>query len=345
MSALAPSGSSRAEPPRRRARLEASFWLVPIAAGLIFPDHRVLATQVVVSGLFVLSLDLILGYAGVVSLGHAAFFGVGAYTAGLCAVHGWAEPLSGLAAAGAAAAIAGYASSFLVVGGSGLTRLMVTLGIGLSLYEAANRASAITGGVEGLSGIDMQPLLGVFEFGIDGTTAYVYALAVVFGCFLLVRRAVASPFGLSLVALRENERRLPALGVPVRRRLIEVYTAAAAVAGVAGALAAQTTEFVGLEVLSLERSSEALIMLVLGGAGRLYGAFIGAAAFMLLRDVFSEQNPVYWQFWLGLAVASVAWLGRVGQARDLARRAVGGLGRAVGSSALRRARPARDGSP
>ncbi|HUP98588.1 MAG TPA: branched-chain amino acid ABC transporter permease [Usitatibacter sp.] len=284
------------------------FWLAVAAAFFIFPGYRVLGSQILVVALFALSLDLVLGYAGIVSLGHAAFFGVGAYTAGLLAVHGWGEPLSGLLAAGAAAALVGFAVSFLVVRGEDLARLMVTLGVGFLLYEAANKAASVTGGVDGLSGVAMGKLFGVFAFDLAGKTAYWYSFAVLLLAFLAMKRVVASPFGLSLRAIRENRMRAPALGTPVHARLVAAFTLGAAIAGVAGGLLAQTTQFVGLDALSFQRSAELLIMLVLGGTGRLYGAVVGTAVFMIAQDVLAGINPVYWQFWLGIGlVALVLW--------------------------------------
>jgi branched-chain amino acid transport system permease protein len=309
------------EPPERLARtltgdalrpLEVGFWLIPVAVFFAFPDYLVLGSQVLVAGLFALSLDLILGYAGIVSLGHAAFFGVGAYVAGLLSVAGHAEPLSGLLAAAAVSACLGFGSSFLVVRGHGSTRLMVTLGLGLLLHEAANQASGITGGTDGLSGMDTGDLLGLFRFDLLGRVAYVYSALTCLVCFLLVRRLVVSPFGLSLRGIRENERRMHALGVPVRRRLVQAYTLAAGIAGVAGALSAQTTEFVGLEALGFERSASTLVMLVLGGAGRLYGAFVGSCTYMLLQSHFSDENPAHWEFWMGASVVLVAFFARGG---------------------------------
>jgi branched-chain amino acid transport system permease protein len=293
-------------------RLEIGFWLLALAAFFALPGYLVLASQVLIAGLFALSLDLILGYAGIVSLGHAAFFGVGAYVAGLLSVRGHGEALSGLLAAAGAAGAVGFCTSFLIVGGHGLTRLMVTLAVGLSLHEAANQASSITGGSDGLSGMETSDLFGLFAFDMLGKTAYLYVLGVCFASFLLVRRAVHSPFGLSLRGIRENERRMHAIGAPVRRRLVEVYTLAAALAGVAGALSAQTTEFVGLEALSFDRSASALVMLVLGGAGRAYGAFVGSFLFMLLQTFFADIHPAYWQFWMGCAVMLIAFFARDG---------------------------------
>jgi branched-chain amino acid transport system permease protein len=287
---------------------------------VLVPGYLVLASQIVIAGLFALSLDLILGYAGIVSLGHAAFFGTGAYAAGLLAVHGWREPLSGLCAASLSAALLGFVTSFLVVrprrassgpGGS-LSQIMLTLGIGLLLHEAANRAASITGGVDGLSGIEMAKVLGLFGFDLAGKTAFAYCLSVSFVVFVLIKRLVASPFGLSLRAIRENEPRMLAIGAPVPRRLIAAYTVSAAVAGCAGALLAQTTQFVALDVLSFQRSASVVIMLVLGGAGKLYGGFVGAALFMLLQDLIAGNDPVYWQFWIGLCLVLLVFFARDG---------------------------------
>ena len=294
------------------SRLEIAFWLVPVAAFFAAPGYLVLGSQILIVALFALSLDLILGYAGVLSLGHAAFFGLGAYTAGLLAVHGWGEPLSGLAAAAAVAALVGFAASFLIVRGEDLTRLMVTMGLGLMLYEVANRARDITGGADGLSGVTMGKLFGIFAFDIAGRTAYVYAFVVLLLFFLLLKRIVASPFGLALRGLRENRTRMPALGVPVRRRLVAAFTLGAAIAGVAGALLTQTTQFVGLDTLGFDRSAEVLIMLVLGGTGRLYGAIVGTAVFMIARDYLSGINPVYWEFWLGFLLVVFVLFARGG---------------------------------
>jgi branched-chain amino acid transport system permease protein len=294
------AGTARPRLPNDRWRaLEVAFWLLPVIAFFVFPSYRVLGSQILITGLFAVSLDLILGYAGIVSLGHAAFFGIGAYTAGLLAVHGWHEPLSGLVAATVVASVAGYLVSFLVVRGGDLTRLMVTLGIGLMLWEAANKAHAITGGVDGLSGVTIAKILGVWGFDIGGRTAYIYALVVVFVVFVVLRRLVHSPFGLSLRGIREGGKRMPAIGAPVVRRLQTIFTVAAAIAGIAGALLAETTQFAGIDTLGFPRSAELMIMVVLGGTGRLYGGLVGAAIFMIAHDYLSSIDPVYWEFWIG----------------------------------------------
>jgi branched-chain amino acid transport system permease protein len=299
-------------PNDRWSPLEIAFWLLPVAAYFAFPGYLVLISQIMIVGLFALSLDLMLGYAGIVSLGHAAFFGLGAYTAGLLSVHGWSEPLSGLLAGAVVAGLFGFVVSFLVVRGQDLTRLMVTLGIGLMLFEAANKASFLTGGVDGLSGMMVGKLFGAFEFDLNGNVAYCYSFAVLFIVFVVLRRVVKSPFGLSLIGIREGARRMPALGVNVNRRLVAVFTLAATVAGLAGALLAQTTQFVGLDSLGFPRSAELLIMLVLGGTGRLYGALVGAAVFMLAQDYIAGLNPAYWQFYIGLLLMVIVLFARGG---------------------------------
>ncbi len=309
--AMIPAVAPRLPTDRWRA-IEIAFWLVAITAYFVFPSHRVLGSQILITGLFAVSLDLILGYAGIVSLGHAAYFGIGAYAAGLLAVHGWGEPFSGLVVAGAAGAVVGFATSFLVVRGSDLARLMVTLGIGLMLFEAANQLPSITGGADGLSGVTMGKVFGLFSFDLTGSTAYLYSLGVLFLLFVVARRIVSSPFGLSLRGVRENVRRMPAIGAPVTKRLIAIYTVSAAIAGVAGGLLAQTTQFVGLDVFGFPRSADLMIMLVLGGAGRLYGGLVGTAVFMIAHHYLSDLNPIYWQFWLGLLLVVVVLYARGG---------------------------------
>jgi branched-chain amino acid transport system permease protein len=291
--------------------LEILFWLTPFAAYFLFPGYLVLISQIMIIGLFAISLDLILGYAGIVSLGHAAFFGLGAYTAGILSAKGWGEPLTGLLVAGVLAGLLGYVTSFLVVRGKELTRLMVTLGIGLMLFEAANKASFITGGADGLQGMVMGKLLGIFEFDLYGKTAFFYSLSVLFVIFVCLRRLVKSPFGLSLTGIREGSRRMPAIGANVNQRLTVIYTIGAFVAGIA-ALLAQTTQFVGLESLSFARSAELMIILVLGGTGRLYGGLIGAIVFMLAQDYVAALHPAYWQFWLGMLLIVIVLFARGG---------------------------------
>jgi branched-chain amino acid transport system permease protein len=297
-----------AEAEARWRPLEVVFWLATLLPFVLVPSYLLLASQIAITALFALSLDLILGYAGIVSLGHAAFFGLGAYAAGIVSTHGWGEPLSGLLIASAVAGSVGYATSFIIARFRHLALIMITLGLGVLLHEAANKAHWLTGGADGLQGVRTWPLLGYFPFDLYGYTAYAYALVVLFVFFLAARRMTNSPFGLALRGIRENATRMPAIGAPSRAHVRRIYTMAAVIAGVAGALLAQTTETVALEVLSFQRSAELLVMLVLGGAGRLYGGLVGALIFMVARDRFSGINPQYWYFWIGVLLVTVVML-------------------------------------
>jgi branched-chain amino acid transport system permease protein len=270
-----------------------------------FPDYLSLASQIAINALFALSLDLILGYAGIVSLGHAAFFGIGAYTSGIMSKYGWGEPISALLAAAISAGVIGYGTSFIIARFRHLAAIMLTLGLGLLLGELANSASSFTGGVDGLQGIQTWPLLGLFHFDLYGYTAYSYSLAALFVLFIFARRLVHSPFGLALRGIRENWTRMPAIGAPSQAHIRMIYAIAAGLAGIAGALLAQTTQTVSLDSLSFERSAEILVMLVLGGAGRLYGGLVGVTIFMVARDRFSGLAPQYWYFLIGLLLVFV----------------------------------------
>ena len=290
---------------------EVAFWVLALACAFLFPSRYLIMTDIVRLGLFALSLDLILGYAGIVSLGHAAFFGVGAYSAGLLALHGIInEPVIALVAAGLVAAVLGFLTSFLVIRGVDLTRLMVTLGIALLLDALAERFSDITGGTDGLQGIEMQPILGLFAFDMFGKTGLFYSLIVLFILFLFARRVVHSPFGLSLRAIRNNPLRAAAIGIPVNRRLIAIYSLAAFYAGIAGALFTQTTALASLDVFSFERSADLMLVLVIGGTGYLYGGLIGAVVFKMLQELFQSITPQYWLFWIGLVLVVIVMVGR-----------------------------------
>jgi len=284
---------------------EIVFWLATLLPYLLFPNYLSLASQIAVAALFALSLDLILGYAGIVSLGHAAFFGIGAYTAGLVSKQGWGEPLSGLLIAALAAGVVGYATSFVICRFRHLALIMLTLGFGLLLEELANTLGWLTGGMDGLQGIHTWKLLGYFSYDLYGRVAYAYALAVLFVLFLFARQLIHSPFGLSLRGIRENFVRMPAIGAPSRAHIRTIYTIAAGIAGIAGAVLAQTTETVSLDSLGFERSAEIVVMLVLGGAGRLYGGLVGAIIYMIARDQFSGIVPQYWYFWIGILLVAV----------------------------------------
>ena len=293
---------------------EVAAWGAIAATLLVFPSHAALINEIAILALFALSLDLILGYAGIVSLGHAAFFGTGAYAAALFAKGVMPDPLAGLAVGTALAALLGLLTSPMIVRGTDLTRLMVTMGVALVLLELANKFDGLTGGADGLQGVVMGPLFGKFDFDLGARVASCYSVAVLFIAFLLARRLVHSPLGLSLQALRDNRLRVTALGLSVPARLAAVYTFSAALAGASGALLAQTTGFASLDVLDFHRSADVMLALVIGGAGWLWGGIVGALAFKLLHDLLAAFTPQYWTFWIG---AFLVLLMRVGRDRLL----------------------------
>jgi len=291
--------------------LEVLFWLAAFASIFLLRGQHLILTEIAWLGLFALSLDLILGYAGIISLGHAAFLGLGAYTASLLAkYHIVDEPVLALLCAGLVAMMLGFVTSFLVLRGSDLTRLMVTLGVALILSEVANRNGWLTGGADGLQGVDIKPVLGLFPFDLAGHTGYTYCLIVLFILFLLARRLVNSPFGLSLLSVKSNPLRALAIGIAVDTRLVVIYTVAAFYAGVAGALVAQTMAFASLELFSFDRSADLLLVLIIGGAGYLYGGLIGAIIFKFMQDYLSALTPQYWPFWIGLVLVVLVLVGR-----------------------------------
>jgi len=289
---------------------EYALWAVAFALPLLVPSHALMINEVAIVALFAMSLDLILGYTGIVSLGHAAFFGFGAYAAALFAKHVLPDPTIGLVVAVTLSALLGAVASVTILRGSDLTRLMVTLGTALLLLELANKLDWLTGGADGLQGVVMGPVLGLFDFDLYGRTAAWYSLSVMLLLFLLMRRLVHSPFGATLKAIRDNRLRAMAIGIPVVSRLAVIYTVAAAVAGAAGALLAQTTGFASLDVLAFDRSADVVLMLVIGGVGWLYGGIAGAIVFKLLQDALSTVTPQYWMFWIGLILVLLVLVGR-----------------------------------
>jgi branched-chain amino acid transport system permease protein len=315
----APAGAglaaARALAERHRVRWwEAAPWLAGLALFFLLPSYLAFGTQLVITILFALSLDLVMGYAGIVTLGHAAFFGAGAYTVGMLAAHaGWNEPLSGLVAAALVAGAIGLASGYVLLRTQGLTLLMLTLCTMALLEESANMGHDYTGGFDGMPGLQFLPILGLFPFDLlYYRSQYLYALVVLFICFVVVRMLVYSPFGQSLTGIRENVLRMHAVGAPVRARLVIVYGISAAIAGVAGGLFTQANAYVNLATLGLDRAAGILIILILGGYGRLYGAFVGAIAYMVLEHVLARAYPTAWQLGVGLMLIAVALYARNG---------------------------------
>jgi branched-chain amino acid transport system permease protein len=297
----------------RRNRMKAwepVLWIAAFAAPLLFPKYALIINEIAIFALFAVSLDLVLGYGGIVSLGHAAFFGLGAYTAALFCKHVHPDPHLGLLVSMGAAGAVGFVASLTVLRGTDLTRLMVTLGVALILLELANKLDWLTGGTDGIQGLVFSPVLGMFDFELSGRVASLFSLAVLLILFLFARRIVNSPFGATLKAIRDNRLRAMAIGIPVHSRLIAVYTVAAAMAGAAGALFTETSGFASLDVFEFHRSADVMLMLVIGGVGWLYGGVIGAVVFKMLQDVISQVTPQYWTFWIGLFLVVLVLVGR-----------------------------------
>lgn len=284
-------------------------WAV-IAAAVFWglPEWLALATHVTVLALLTLSLHVLTGLGGILTLGHAAFFGLGAYAVGLAAQAGWTEPVSGLLLAALVGAVAGGGAGVVLARLRGLSALMVTLGLGLLLHEAALRLPGLTGGEDGLAGLTIAPLFGFFPFDLWGRTAYWYALALLALAFWGVTRLEAAPFGVGLRALHDNPTRLAALGASVAVQVRTAYLIAGLLAAVAGGLMVQTVQFVSVEVFSFHRSADLLVMLILGGVGRRYGAILGPLLYGVLREFLSGWHPAYWGAGLGIALMAIVLL-------------------------------------
>ena len=286
-----------------------------VALGFFFavPDYLSLGSRVLVYILFALSLDLVLGFGGIVTLGHGVFLGTGAYVAGFIGAYSpVGDPILQLIGAMVAAGLLGLATGCVVLRTRGLTLIMLTLAFSALVLEIANKASSITGGADGLSGIQVSPLFGRFEFDLYGKTGFLHCLGVLLICWFFVRRLVHSPFGASIVAMRDNPQRMHAIGAPVYWRLVVVYAISAAIAGAAGALLTQVNQLVGLDVLGFEPSGDVLVMLILGGVGQIYGAFVGPAVFLVLQDQLAKQFPEFWYLGIGVGLLLVVWFAPTG---------------------------------
>lgn len=300
--------------------------IIPAIAAVLaylFPSQLGLLTQIATTSLAILALDVVVGYAGIVTLGHAAFFGLGAYAAGIYAMKVVSEPLSGLLVGGAIGCVVALLTGMIVLRARGLSLIMMTIAVAQIVLEIANKMRWLTGGDDGLSGIEMSPLLGIFEFDFTGRTALVYSVAVLTISMFILRIIMRSAFGLTCVGIREDRLRMSAMGCDIKQHLLVAYGLGGLFAGIAGALSAQTVQVVGLHSLSFTTSAEALVMLILGGTGRLWGALIGTLLFMTIHHVAAELDPFRWMLTIGvilIVVVLVAPGGVVNSAIALRRR-------------------------
>ncbi|MBD9374149.1 branched-chain amino acid ABC transporter permease [Rhizobium sp. ARZ01] len=296
----------------RRARLTRDALAILVIAAFavagyfLFPNNLALLTRITAIALLVLSLDLVTGYCGIATLGHAALFGAGAYGAGIAAVHfGITDPIAMLGVGVVAGAIMGLVSGVVILRAHGLPQLVLSIAIIHLAHEAANKASGWTGGSDGLSGITPDPVLGMFEFDLWGRTAYVFGIVLLLVVFAILRQIVRSPFGMLCRGIKQDPVRVRAMGASVQATLLKMYVISGAVAGAGGALNAISTQVVGLDSLSFTLSAEALVMLVLGGTGSLVGALVGTLSFMWFEDVVSAANPFHWLTIVGALLIAV----------------------------------------
>jgi len=298
---------------KRLNRTKIWEWVVlslMLASPFLFAERAMMINEIAITALFAISLDLILGYSGIVSLGHAAFFGWGVYAAGIFSKLVNPDPIVGLIVVMGSSLVLGLICSLTILRGSDLTRLMVTLGVSLIGLELANQLRDLTGGADGLQGVVMAPIFGVFEFDLSAKVASIYSVLICVLVLVFVRRLVRSPFGFGLVAIRDNSLRARAVGLNVSHRLMVIYAISASLAGLSGALLAQTTGFASLDVFSFDRSADVMLMLVIGGVGWLYGGVLGAVVFKLIQSQLSSITPQYWMFWIGLFLVILVLTGR-----------------------------------
>lgn len=269
------------------------------AVYFFYPDQLPLAARIAAMAIFVMSLDLVVGYGGLATLGHSALFGVGAYAAGLFAAHVSGNPLLGLAVGAAFGALLALLSGTFLLRYEGLTFLMLTIAVSQIIQNLASKLRHWTGGEDGLSNFTIDKILGIASFDLEGRVAFLYCATVMLVCLVLMRFLMGSPFGLACLGIHQNRTRMVAIGSSIRSNLLRLYVWAGVFAGLSGALTAQVTQIVGLDSLGFELSADGLVMLVLGGVGSLYGAIAGTAIFMAVHHTAAAIDPYHWLFIIG----------------------------------------------
>jgi branched-chain amino acid transport system permease protein len=298
---------------RYKFRVADVVWLALSAAGFVaFPNHHMFGSIIFVAVIFAISMDIVVGFPGIISLGQALYFGVGAYAAGLIATVGWTEPLTGAAFSAAVSAALALCLGPLILRLRELPLIMVTIAVAQLAYEAAHQMSWLTGGDDGLYGFQVGKLFGVFGWSLTGDTAFLYALGWATVSFFVARVATSSPFGVCLQGIRENADRMMLLGAPVLLRRVQAYALGAAIAGLGGAVLAQSQSLVSLYVLSLDQTIDGLVLLALGGVGGVYGAIIGAPVYLIVKYLSQLANPNFWLFAIGFLLIAVVLSGSNG---------------------------------
>ncbi len=292
---LAPSGFL--EFARRHRTLLAALFL------LVFPllvPFKALAVNILIYGLYALGFNLLFGYLGLLSFGHSALFGAGAYICGILMVHvgmpWWAGVLLGCVAGAAMAAIIGT----FAIRTSGIYFAMVTLALSQCIYYVFYQATGLTGGENGLRGVNVE-MISIFGLRlnfVDPLTRYYVVAAFVIVALWILSRILASPFGAVIESVRENEARARASGYDVRRVRLVTFILSGAFCGLAGALQAIHLSIVPIELMHYETSGLVVMMALLGGMGTFFGPFVGAAVFLLLENLVSLWT-VHWQLFVG----------------------------------------------
>jgi len=303
---------SEVRPPDPAARHRQVALGVALAALALFPlagatFYTELVTKVMILAIFALSLDLLVGCTGLVSFGHAAYYGIGAYTLGLLAPKYEAANLwLTLPAAVAVAGVAALAVGVFVVRVKGIYFIMVTLAFAQMFYFVFHDTK-FGRGSDGIS-MNFKPVAAIggttpFDLG-NAAHVYYFVLVLMLAVFAFLRTVLRSPFGRALMGIRSNEHRMRSLGFPVYRYKLASFTLAGALAGLAGYLSALQFGFVNPELLSWHQSGNVLLMLIMGGLGSLYGAVIGAFAFVAMEEIFQSLTR-HWQLLLGGAIVLI----------------------------------------
>jgi branched-chain amino acid transport system permease protein len=285
------------------ARHAVVFGCLALASTLLWAPYEALAVNILIFGLFALGFNLLLGYTGLLSFGQAAFFGLGAYGCGIGIVHGQMPPLLAILV-GTLAAVAGAAViGIMAIRTRGIYFAMVTLALGQCVYMLVFQADAWTGGENGLRGIGVSNInLGLFQVNlVNPVEKFLFVLFFVALGFAAVARILASPFGMTLEAIRENESRVVASGYDVQATKWLAFVLAGTVCGLAGALYALHLAIVPVDIVSYTNSGLVVILALLGGINTLFGPFIGAAVFLVLEDVVSHFT-VHGQFIVGILI-------------------------------------------
>ncbi len=298
---------------RFRLRVADILWIIlGLAAFFAFPNHLSFGSNIIVAVIFAISVDVVIGFPRIISLGQALYFGIGAYAAALIAIAGWTEPITGALLSAAVSVLVALVVGPLILRLRELPLIMVTIGVAQLVYEAAHKSSWLTGGDDGLYGYQVGKVFGIFGWSLYGSTAYLYALGWAVVVFVLARVVTSSPFGVCLQGIRENADRMKLLGTPVLLRQVQAYAFGAGIAGLGGAVLAQSQSLVSLYVLSLEQTIDGLVLLALGGVGSIYGAILGAPVYMIVKYVSQLISPHYWLFSVGILLIAVVMSGKNG---------------------------------